>query len=301
MDGLGPMGRYRQFGSGHNLLGRQESRSDMRRTITILAIFSLAVFVFTGYVSYLYVQEDELSNVVENLDLRLNNRIISLYIDDLPNDVDPRYANSMREALSEWEKLNPGVTFRESDQDKADVLVFWVKEFGGNLGHAINRNVIEIGLGDSLCLGKYKPYTYETTLWIAQHEIGHVLGFEHSSNPLSVMFREFSPKYLVDVDETEVLPDGWVKFYPTCTRRATATYSFEVISDQELDIYIVPSQEEVDHKIDGKLFHHYPQCKGEQIRFYKETCTIPSEGGILIIDPIMDGKDTRFTIKIMEN
>ncbi len=230
----------------------------------------------------------------------------AIYIDSLPFGVDSKYANSIREATSFWEKNLPSANFKEvSSQKDADVIVKWVKEFGGrSLGHTVYSDFIEIGLGDSLCLEKWKPYDYDTVLLIAKHELGHALGGEDQyDDPRKVMYYQISTKYEIDVEESDVIPDGWTRFYPICTKNAVATYSFEVTSGEPLDIYVVPSQQEYELLAKNKEFNYYANCEGNEVKFYKKTCTIPSGSGIALKNPTTFGlgSDAQFNIKIIES
>lgn len=102
----------------------------------------------------------------------------------------------LREAMSFWEK-NVNVTFKEvSTFSEADVYVKWFKEFGtGTLGHTLNQKVIDIGIGDSNCLQKWRPYTYDTVLLITKHELGHALGGDDNyQNPDTIMYYKLSTK-----------------------------------------------------------------------------------------------------------
>ena len=238
------------------------------------------------------------SSVLENNNLPYQKEI-NYYIDSLPYGVDEQYLNSVREGISYWEKRE-NVIFKEvSSEQEADVVIQWVKEFGGeHLGYAYGDKFIEIGIGDSFCLGKWKSYQYDSVLKIATHEFGHVLGYNHSTDINDIMYKELKTKYEFDVEETEVLPDGWTRFYPTCTRENVSEYSFELISDEPLNVHIVPSKEDYDKLADGKEFNHYLDCYEEKTTHYKDNCTIGSGAGIILENP--SRYSTQFTITIKE-
>lgn len=231
-------------------------------------------------------------------------KVVSLYIDNLPYDVDPIYLNALREARSFWEKRTD-VSFKEvSSTRDADILVKWVKEFGGaTLGHTYHSDFIEMGLGDSRCLKKWQPYTYAAVLDVATHELGHILGYKDDyNNTKSVMYYQTTTKYEADIEETEVLSERWVRFYPVCTKNSVATYSFTVISDEPLDVYVVPSKQEYDHLMNNEGFNYYPDCAGNGVKFYKKVCTVKSGSGIILkkVFTRFSSEPTRFTIKIKE-
>ena len=238
-------------------------------------------------------------------DVKSPTKPITIYIDKFPYGVDQKYENSIREAMSFWEK-NANVNFKEvSTFSEAEVYVKWFKEFGtGTLGHTLNQKVIDIGIGDSNCLQKWRSYTYNTILLIAEHELGHALGAKDDyENSNRIMYYKLSTKYEIDIEESDVIPDGWTRFYPICTKNNIATYSFEVTSGEPLDIYVVSSKQEYELLANNKEFKHYANCEGKEVKFYKKTCTISSGSGIILKNPTTFGlgSDAQFNIKIVES
>ena len=226
-----------------------------------------------------------------------------IFIEDLPYNVDSSYSNSIREAISYWEKRD-NVIFREvSSNSNADIRVTWVKEFGGeHLGRAINEGYVEIGIGDSFCLGKWQGYAYDEVLHIAKHELGHVLGYDHSDNPYDLMYYKVTTKYKIDIEETEIIPDGSLRFYPICTRNDIAEYSFEVSSTEPLDIYVVPSIDDFNKFKEKEAFSRYVDCSQKGVELYEKECTIESGSGIILYNPSLLGlgPDARFNLEVRE-
>jgi hypothetical protein len=209
----------------------------------IIAVFALVFAILFLIWSVMYYISVENQGLLKGLPA--SPKTISIYVDTLPYEVDPTYSNALREAQAYWEKKQ-NVVFKEvSSQKEADVIVQWVKEFGGRtLGHTVYKNYIEIGLGDSNCLGKWKPYKYKTVSHLATHELGHALGYEDDySNAASVMYYQTTTSYETDIEETDNLQDGYKMFYPVCTKNSIAIYSFEVTSSEPLNIYIVASRD----------------------------------------------------------
>lgn len=229
-----------------------------------------------------------------------------LYIEPLPPGIDSKYLGVISEAGARWEEASPDLDFSiVADDDDANVRVQWIKEFGGHpLGQAINRNFVQVGLGDSDCLEKWRPYTYDTVLHIATHEFGHVIGLDHSDDPGDVMYESVSTKYEIDINENDFLPDGSSIFYPVCTKRGSGEYSIEVSSDLPIDVYVVPSKEDYDAMSSDESFSHYPECQGSGTTSYQKRCVIPAGGGIVVSNDekilIFEG-DASFNIKAVEN
>lgn len=267
-------------------------------------VILLAIVVFmSGCISSTNTPIQEISSTnVPIQEVQPIQKTTTIYIDSLPSGIDSKYENSIREAMSFWEKNMPSVNFKEvSSQKDADIIVKWVKEFGGkSLGHTVYSDFIEIGLGDSLCLEKWKPYNYGTVLLIAKHELAHALGGEDQyDDPRKIMYYQITTKYETDIEESEVIPDGWTRFYPVCTKNPVATYTFEVTSSEPLNIYIVSSRQDYKLLADGKTFTHYPDCARSEIEFYKKTCTVSSGSGIALQNPTTfgSGSASQFTIK----
>ena len=59
----------------------------------------------------------------------------------------------------------------------------------GVLGHAnLGKGVVEVGLGGYGCDGTTQLFTIETVETIMKHELGHSLGFEHTTDRNNLMY-----------------------------------------------------------------------------------------------------------------
>lgn len=222
-----------------------------------------------------------------------------IYIDLLPYYVDEKYVNAIRESNSYWEKRED-VVFRETSSElEANVRVQWVKEFGGeHIGYTYGNEFVEIGIGDSNCLGKWKPYTYDTVLNLAKHEFGHILGYDHSNDSNDIMYRKILIKYETDIEENNLIPNDFYISYPVCTSNEVAEYSIEILSDEPINVYVVRTEEDYKKFADGEEFIHYPKCQEIETRSYKKICTISYESLIVLENP--SESTAQFTIKIKE-
>jgi hypothetical protein len=216
-------------------------------------------------------------------------KIFFIYTGSFPNDVNQMYKNAVYDAMSYW-TAREGYTFKEysgTTEGQGYASVQWVKEYSNILGAWTGPNqgfnVLTVGLGDSKCFGKWQAYTYATVLGIAKHEFGHLLGYEHSSDLNDLMYSTTVTKYETDYDETSILSPGWIRYYPVCSHASVAIYTFEVTSDNAVEVYIVPSKNDYDLLIKGETFQHYPSCSATgKVSSYKQTCTIDTHGGIII-------------------
>ena len=113
-----------------------------------------------------------------------------VYVRDLPNYAKNYAANAVYDSTEFWKKnISKKQFFIAKSESNADIIIQWVRDFGGNqhIGFQYVR-LIEVGLGDSDCYGKWKEYSSSYVIRIMTHEIGHAIGFEHSNNPNAVMY-----------------------------------------------------------------------------------------------------------------
>ena len=99
------------------------------------------------------------------------------------------------EAILEWEILNPGLKFEETNSDP-DIKVNWE-----NISHAglatcsvecmktgVIDYIISISIGTENCLGEFTYMTRDLIKNVAMHELGHTLGITHSLEHGNLMF-----------------------------------------------------------------------------------------------------------------
>ena len=215
---------------------------------------------------------------------------VYVQIDELPEWAD--YASNVMYLSTEaWKEANEGLEFWvvENSSD-ADFRVKWVKDFGGEyVGYAYGNQFIEVGLGDSNCLNKWNPYSEKYISHIMKHEIGHIFGHEHDNNPDSIMYPIALNREYGLVEEEYRLTEGYGQFIPFCTIKDLTSYDFSISTTDEtygFDYYIIPSINEFDKWVEGKVFQHYSNkdCFGEGWLTISGTCKGVSAGsGIMVL------------------
>ena len=109
---------------------------------------------------------------------------------DIPDEKIPRQA--IKHAIQNWEENNPQLDFQEAHTD-ADFQIIWREienpEYAG-LAHSglVSTDLIEIGLGSVDCNGEYLQYDINALTNTIMHEIGHLLGLEHTRDETHLMY-----------------------------------------------------------------------------------------------------------------
>jgi len=186
--------------------------------------------------------------------------------------------------------------------------VQWVKDFGvEHAGYAYGNQFVEVGLGDSNCRGKWQPYSANYVNQIMTHEIGHVLGLDHSNDDNSIMYPTAIHLEYGIVEEEFTLTESYAQFLTPCTIKGVTSIDYWVSVDDPtygFDVYFVPSIESFNDWKDGKSFRYYSdeECFGKNYRSYGGICNGVTKGSGLLV--IMDSKLTnpltKLTIKTQE-
>ena len=237
--------------------------------------------------------EGQTARDVEEVNIR---KEIYAYVERLPTGIDERYYSSLDEAFKYWEdKL--GVEFIKVKEGE-DIYIDWAKEYAGEtIGRAeIGGKRMIIGLGDSYCFEKYRPYKPSSVRNIAIHELGHILGYEHVNNTSDYM-NPIIPNisYEVEIDEEVLVPSGYYWYFQPCS--PSGTFDIEVSSEKPIDVYQIASQEDYENALRGKSFRYRSDCFGRSTTSFKRECSF-EEGNLLMLS--YDGRDATSVRVVMK-
>ena len=219
-------------------------------------------------------------------------QIYYVYVEPIPDYATSYASNVIYDATKAWADVNPNMKFYKADtESQADVVIQWVRDYGdvnGRAGETIYGKVIQIGLGDSNCLKRWEPYSGNTVTHIAEHELGHFLGFQHSSDPNNIMYPTTKIQYgEIEIDNNVSTNYGW--FVPACTQNNVTSFSYGVTTSDPtygFDVYFVPSKDSLDSWSKGQGFQYYSLdgCYGKNYLSFGGTCTgVAAGSGLFVI------------------
>lgn len=216
--------------------------------------------------------------------------MINYYVYPLPDGLD--YAESvLDDAFTAWADVTPDLRFIRVDSvQESNLQINWVKDFGGlHIGYALGANFIEIGLGDSSCGDTWRGYHPSTIQNIAIHEIGHILGHDHSPDPNNIMYPNLQNKQYLHESYEQTTAPGYIHYFPLCTSRNISSYDLQISADNtdSFDVYFIPSHDEFDNFVDGS-FQYYSdsQCWAKNVQEFRGTCNdLSRDAGLLVALP----------------
>jgi len=123
-----------------------------------------------------------------------------VHINEQPAGLPINHISTLENSFAFWEKLeydtNDGkkavLNFDiTGNRAEASIWVTWVvRNLGeGILGHAsLGKGVVEVAVGSYGCDGSFQLFDADTVEYIMTHELGHSIGFGHSTSPDKIMY-----------------------------------------------------------------------------------------------------------------
>ena len=174
-------------------------------------------------------------------------------------------------------------TRRVFNANDADLTVDWVKDYGSHtIGQSIFKSHIKVGLGKENCQGDWQAFdatTVEKVLW---HEIGHSMGYGHSSDPNNVMYWQTRTRFDVEQEIADIVSPRWYFTYELCDG-GNYWYSFESDdSSTGFDLYVLPPGTDASEISIGEGLI-YTGCGEANTVAYTGTCNVPA-GALIYIE-----------------
>ncbi|MBM3895487.1 MAG: matrixin family metalloprotease [Thaumarchaeota archaeon] len=130
-----------------------------------------------------------------------------IFVNSQPPGLPLDHVSTMDESIAYWEAQSfttsngsPAkmkFTYTK-DRSEANAWATWVvRNLGeGVLGHAnYGKGVVEVALGDYNCDGSFQLYDVKTVELIMRHELGHIIGLKHTTDPNDIMYPSIKPSY----------------------------------------------------------------------------------------------------------
>ena len=141
---------------------------------------------------------------------------------DVP-DFQPGFPEEVRQAFREWEATGIPVRFEFVDEARtADVHVTWLDRFdepiSGKTRWARDDQwwIVEANIAIAIHHNGYEPLDHSAIRAISLHEVGHLLGLDHTGDVLAIMTPRVRARALSQADSATVvllysLPPGDVR------------------------------------------------------------------------------------------
>ena len=268
-------------------------------------------FIATSSGTYVFSFDNTfslLSNKFVSFSYERTQNTFYIYVEDLPSYAD--YAsNVVSDATEYWKDGNPELNFYKANSEQnSDLRIQWVKDFGvEHVGFAVGSFLIEVGLGDSNCKEDWQPYSADHVSYIMKHEIGHVLGLEHTSDANNIMYPIVQKTEWGLVEQEFSLTESYSQFVSFCSMKDVTAFRYSVeVEDPTygFDVYVVPSVSSSSDWSVGEPFQYYSdeECFGENYRSYNGNCQgVRNGAGLMVIMPDkLTEKLTEITIQYEE-
>lgn len=128
----------------------------------------------------------------------------NVFINDMPRNMPFDYNKLISQSLNYWKSQSIILNGQEfvvdfsytENKNNANIWIDITAKDLPNLGEAtLGKGMAHISLGDFSCNNSFELYDEKTITHILQHEIGHLIGLEHSLDKNNVMYDMILPYY----------------------------------------------------------------------------------------------------------
>jgi hypothetical protein len=158
-----------------------------------------------------------------------------------------------------------------------------LKDYGTHtIGESIFKAHIKVGIGTDNCQGDWQAFDASTVKKVLWHEIGHSMGYGHSSDSNNVMYWQTETRFDVEQEIADIVSPGWYFTYPLCGG-GNYWYTFESDdSIKDFDIFVLPPGTDAS-KISLGEGLVYTECGKANVVRYTDTCEVPA-GAVIYIE-----------------
>ena len=241
-----------------------------------------------------------LSDTLYNID---TSKEYLIYVEPVPEwSDDIRYL--VDEAIEFWQSITDAKFQLVESFDATSAKISWYKQLpNGYDGFVIWERLVQIGLGNNDCDGAWRPYDTDSVRKVLIHEIGHVMGLEHTNDQSSLMYPVIHNARYSTITDSFTLGAGEAVFIGGCSLNQEPSYLFEIAvqdSENKINLVFVPSKNEYFQAINGKPFQYYsdPNCLGLSRSGQIGICeNVSHNAGLLLIAPDSISGD-QITVKV---
>lgn len=239
--------------------------------------------------------------------VKIVQRPITYYLYVQPPPQETQFtSNLILKSTNYWSERTGSKFSIISDPDLASIKVTWLREpHLEYTGYTIGKTA-EVAIGDSKCDNTWHAYDTDFISSTLTHELGHALGFGHSSDPSDIMYPTIPNAKYSSITNTLTLRPNESIFVPVCTFWQKGTFHYVISSDDgknnPLKIFFVPDKTEFNKFLNGQVFDYYKDngCFGTQSSSYDNSCANVSRDGGLLISTSNNQKPQKITVTLNE-